>query len=83
MVARLPEQENIWPSRTVMWRAIQVVTVPESVATMASSRSSRSSWRATTSGFIGVSVRSARVSISLRQSAMPRWACSRKLRSSR
>ena len=70
------------PLAKLMCRAIQVVIVPLSVATIASSRSSLFSSNATTSGFIGVSVRLPRSSISSRHSAIAFWHLSRKLRSS-
>src|SRR5438270_14027095 len=77
MVARFPEQENIKLPRIPRWRAIQVVMVPESVATMASSLSSLLSSCATTSGFIGLSLRVPRSTISSFHSFVSACAVSR------
>jgi Asp-tRNA(Asn)/Glu-tRNA(Gln) amidotransferase A subunit family amidase len=60
-----------------MWRAHHVVMVPLSDATMASSSRAPSSW-ATTCGFMGVSGRVPRSSISAVQSFIPFCARSRK-----
>src|SRR5262245_33225469 len=69
--------------RIVRWRAIHVVTVPESVATMASSLSSLLSSCATTCGFIGLSLRVPRSNISSFHSFIPFCAASRNERSLR
>jgi hypothetical protein len=64
-----------------MWRAHQVAMVPLSHATIASKERRRPSSLASTWGFIGDSVRVARLSISSRQSFMRFCAVSRKPRS--
>ena len=56
MVARVPEQEYICPRLARMWRAHQVVMVPLSELTIASSRSRLPNSWATTCGFIGFSM---------------------------
>ena len=78
----MPESENICPRRAEIWRANQVATVPESQETMASSARRLPSSQATTCGFIGVSGRVPRSSISSRHSRIPSCAFSRNRRSS-
>ena len=58
IVARFPESEYIWPRRAGIWRAHQVVMVPLSQLTIASSRKRFPSSHATTCGFIGLSLAS-------------------------
>ena len=83
MLARFPEHENCCPRRNTRCLAIQVVIVPLSVDTMASSRSSRFNTPATTAGFIGTSSRDSRSCMSARQSLTRACAFSRNERSSR
>ena len=64
MVARLPDRLCIWPRLTGISRAHQVAIVPLSQLTMASLRRRLPSSQATTCGFIGLSMRVARFSIS-------------------
>jgi hypothetical protein len=52
----VPLNRNRWLRRSLIWRAAQVVTVPESPQTIASSSSSGQSYQAGTCGFIGRSV---------------------------
>ena len=78
----MPESEYICPRLTLIWRANQVATVPESQETMASSRSRLPSSQATTCGFIGLSSRVPSSSMSCHQSRMLSWAFSRNRRSS-
>ena len=78
MEARVPESENIWPRLAGICRAHQVATVPESQETMAVGESRFPSSQATTCGFMGLSDRVPRSSISARHSFMPACAFSRK-----
>src|SRR5579863_5007191 len=80
IVARFPDKVCIWPRLAGTCRAHQVAIVPLSQLTIASSRKRWPSSRATTCGFMGLSVRVARLSMALRQSRMPACAASRKLR---
>ena len=80
MLASVPESECIWPRFTGIWRAHHVAMVPESHDTMALFGSRLPSSQATTCGFIGLSSRVPRSSISFHQSFMPACAFSRKPR---
>ena len=81
IVARLPDSECIWPRRAGMCRAHHVAMVPLSQVMIASLASRWPSSWAITCGFIGVSRRVARSSISSFHSRIPCWAFSRKARS--
>jgi hypothetical protein len=76
----VPESEYIWPRLAGIWRANQVATVPESDDTMVVEERRFPSSQATTWGFMGLSVRVPRSSISCHQSFIPDWAASRKWR---
>src|SRR4051812_33563094 len=82
MLARLPEQEYIWPSLAGKCRAHQLVIVPESLVTIALAGSLEPSSWATTCGFIGILVSLACVSNRSHHFFIPDCAPSRKLRSS-
>src|SRR4029077_4371837 len=74
MVASVPEQEYICPRLARMWRAHQVVMVPLSELTIASSRSLLLSSWAITCGFMGFSMLVERLLISSHHSFIPSCA---------